>query len=48
MTPAPTIIAGLDVGFMIEIFPRMMQALLVTVEISALAPVTTTILRAPA
>ena len=35
MTPSPTIIAGLDVGFMIEIFPKMAQALLVTIQISA-------------
>ncbi len=37
MTPSPTTIAGLDVGFMIEIFPKMAQALLVTIQISALA-----------
>jgi His/Glu/Gln/Arg/opine family amino acid ABC transporter permease subunit len=47
MTPAPTIIAGLDVGFMIEIFPRMLQALLVTIEISALALVLAIVIGIP-
>ncbi len=37
MDAAPTIIAGLDVTFMIEIFPKMVQALLVTIQISFLA-----------
>jgi len=30
-------VAGLDIGFMVEIFPRLVQALGVTVQISALA-----------
>ena len=37
MEDAPLLFAGLDVRFMVEIFPRMVQALLVTVQISALA-----------
>jgi His/Glu/Gln/Arg/opine family amino acid ABC transporter permease subunit len=37
MEDAPLLFAGLDVRVMVEIFPRMVQALLVTVQISALA-----------
>lgn len=37
MDAQSTIIAGLDVGFMIEIFPQMLEALWVTIQISASA-----------